>query len=135
MENDYIVAKFNQQGHLISLYDKNEVRELIPKGQAGNKLQLYDDIPLYWDAWDVEMYHLNTGKDAGTAKAKIGEVGPLRATLVVKHALTANSTAVQTIVLTASSPRLDFHTEVEWHENRVLLVRIPIRREMYFLRT
>ncbi|KAI8597961.1 glycosyl hydrolases family 38 N-terminal domain-containing protein, partial [Dissophora ornata] len=121
MENEYIVAKFNQQGHLIGLYDKNEVRELIPEGQAGNKLRLYDDMPLFWDAWDVEMYHLNTGKDAGTAKAKIGEVGPLRATLVVKHALTANSTAVQTIVLTASSPRLDFHTEVEWHESRVLL--------------
>ncbi|KAG0368052.1 Glycoside hydrolase, 38 vacuolar alpha mannosidase [Gamsiella multidivaricata] len=121
MENDWIIAKFNQQGHLISLFDKNEMRELVPEGQAGNKMKFYEDIPLYWDAWDVEIYHLNTGKNAGTSNAKIKEVGPLCAALVVKHALSENSTAVQTIVLTAASPRLDFHMNVEWHENRVLL--------------
>ncbi|KAG0012639.1 Glycoside hydrolase, 38 vacuolar alpha mannosidase [Entomortierella chlamydospora] len=121
LENDWVAAKFNKQGHLISLFDKQEDRELVPKGHAGNKLKLFDDIPLYWDAWDVEIYHLNTGRDAGKGKARIGEVGPLRATLVVKYALSENSTAVQTIVLTAVSPRLDFHTEVDWHENRVFL--------------
>ncbi|KAG0307665.1 hypothetical protein BGZ98_010134 [Dissophora globulifera] len=121
LENDFVVAKFNTSGHLISFFDKSDVRELVPQGQAGNKMKLFEDVPLFWDAWDVEMYHLNTGKDAGTAKARIEEVGPLRATLVVKHALSENSTAVQTIVLTASSPRLDFHTEVEWHENRTFL--------------
>ncbi|KAG0004825.1 Glycoside hydrolase, 38 vacuolar alpha mannosidase [Modicella reniformis] len=121
LENHFVSAKFNQQGHLISFYDKVEGRDLIPKGQAGNKMKFFEDQPLYWDAWDVEIYHLNTGRDAGTSKARMGEVGPLRATLIVKHALSENSTAVQTIVLTATSPRLDFHMEVEWHENRMML--------------
>ncbi|KAF9113409.1 Glycoside hydrolase, 38 vacuolar alpha mannosidase [Mortierella sp. AM989] len=121
LENEWVTAKFNQQGHLISFFDKQEVRELIPEGQVGNKLKFFEDIPLFWDAWDVEIYHLNTGRDAGTGKARISEIGPLRATLIVKHTLSENSTAVQTIVLTAASPRLDFHTEVEWHENRVFL--------------
>ena len=26
----------------------------------GNKLLLFDDQPLYWDAWDVMDYHLET---------------------------------------------------------------------------
>ncbi|KAF9193219.1 Glycoside hydrolase, 38 vacuolar alpha mannosidase [Haplosporangium sp. Z 767] len=121
LENDWVVAKFNHQGHLVSLYDKHEVRELVPEHQAGNKLQLYDDVPLFWEAWDVEVYHLNTGKAAGTARARIGETGPLRATIIVEHTLSKTSTAVQTIVLTATSPRLDFHMTVDWHENRVLL--------------
>ncbi|KAF9897474.1 Glycoside hydrolase, 38 vacuolar alpha mannosidase, partial [Lobosporangium transversale] len=121
LENSWIVAKFNQQGHLIGLYDKQEVRELIPEGQAGNRLKFFEDVPLYWDAWDVEIYHLNTGRNAGTAKARIEEVGPLRATIIVNHTLSENSTAVQSIVLSAVSPRLDFHMEVEWHENRVIL--------------
>ncbi|KAG9063638.1 Glycoside hydrolase, 38 vacuolar alpha mannosidase [Linnemannia hyalina] len=121
LDNDFIIAKFNQQGHLISLYDKHETRELIPKGQAGNQLKLYEDVPLYWEAWDVEMYHLNTGKPAGTGKARIGEVGPLRATIIVEHRLTDHSTASQTIVLTAATPRLEFHMEADWHENRKLL--------------
>ncbi|KAF9960191.1 Glycoside hydrolase, 38 vacuolar alpha mannosidase [Mortierella alpina] len=117
LENDQVIAKFNQRGHLISLFDKNEIRELVPEGQAGNKLQLYSDVPLFWEAWDVEMYHLNTGKDAGPGRARIGEVGPLRATIIVEHALTKTSTAVQTIVLMAASPRLDFHTTVDWNES------------------
>lgn len=124
MENEFVITKFNKHGHLISLYDKHEERELIPHGQAGNKLKFFEDIPLFWDGWDVEMYHLNTGKDAGTAHARINEVGPLRATLVVKHTLSKTSTAVQTITLTAGSPRLDFHMDVEWHESRVFLVRL-----------
>ncbi|OAQ30725.1 glycoside hydrolase family 38 protein [Linnemannia elongata AG-77] len=121
LDNDFIIAKFNQQGHLISLYDKHETRELIPNGQPGNQLKLYEDVPLYWEAWDVEMYHLNTGKPAGSGKARIGEVGPLRATIIVEHRLTDHSTASQTIVLTAASPRLEFHMEADWHENRKLL--------------
>ncbi|KAF9572872.1 Glycoside hydrolase, 38 vacuolar alpha mannosidase [Mortierella alpina] len=121
LENDQVIVKFNQRGHLISFFDKNEVRELVPEGQGGNKLQLYSDVPLYWEAWDVEMYHLNTGKDAGPGRARIGEVGPLRATIIVEHALTKTSTAVQTIILTADSPRLDFQTTVDWNEGRTLL--------------
>lgn len=125
LDNDFIIAKFNQQGHLISLYDKHEARELVPEGQAGNQLKLYEDVPLYWEAWDVEIYHLNTGKPAGPGKARICEVGPLRATIIVEHKLTDHSTASQTIVLTAASPRLEFHMEADWHENRKLLVCRP----------
>ncbi|KAF9200680.1 Glycoside hydrolase, 38 vacuolar alpha mannosidase [Haplosporangium sp. Z 27] len=121
MENDWVTAKFNQQGQLISFFDKQDERELIPEGHAGNKLKLFEDIPLYWDAWDVEIYHLNTGRTVENSKARIGEVGPLRSTIVVKYAISEKSTAVQTIALTATSPRLDFHTEVEWHENRTFL--------------
>ncbi|KAG0213254.1 Glycoside hydrolase, 38 vacuolar alpha mannosidase [Mortierella sp. GBA30] len=121
LENERVVVKFNQRGHLVSFFDKQEMRELIPEGQVGNKLQLYDDAPLFWEAWDIEIYHLNTGKDAGQGRARIGEVGPLRATIIVEHALSKTSTAVQTIVLTAVSPRLDFHTIVYWKESRTLL--------------
>ena len=124
MENNWIRATFDLQGRLISLYDPNEMRELIPKGQQGNKMKLFEDIPLYWEAWDVEVYHLNTGKDAGPGKARLGEVGPLKASITVEYKLTATSTAVQTIVLTAASPRLEFHTTADWHESRTLLVRI-----------
>lgn len=26
----------------------------------GNQFVLFDDVPLYWDAWDVMDYHLET---------------------------------------------------------------------------
>lgn len=35
-------------------------REAISEGCLGNQFVLFDDIPLYWDAWDVMDYHLQT---------------------------------------------------------------------------
>ena len=36
-------------------------REGTHMGQ-GNQLVLFDDVPLYWDAWDTMDYHLETGR-------------------------------------------------------------------------
>lgn len=35
-------------------------REAISEGCFGNQFVVFDDIPLYWDAWDVMDYHLQT---------------------------------------------------------------------------
>jgi len=35
-------------------------REAVNPGSPMNQLVLYDDVPLYWDAWDVMDYHLET---------------------------------------------------------------------------
>ncbi|KAG0340515.1 Glycoside hydrolase, 38 vacuolar alpha mannosidase [Podila horticola] len=121
LENEWISAKFNNEGQLVGLFDKREARELVPPGEIGNKLKLYDDVPPYWLNWDIEVYHLNTGRKAGTAQARIGQIGPLRATIVVEHKLSETSSATQTIVLTAISPRIEFHMKVNWEEVQTLL--------------
>ena len=35
-------------------------RESIHPNHVGNQFVLFDDIPLYWDAWDVMDYHMET---------------------------------------------------------------------------
>ena len=35
-------------------------REVIAAGNPGNQFVMFDDIPLFWDAWDVMEYHLET---------------------------------------------------------------------------
>ena len=35
-------------------------REAIAEGSLGNQLVLFDDVPLFWDAWDVMHYHMET---------------------------------------------------------------------------
>ena len=42
-------------------------RNAVAKGQFCNQFVLFDDVPLYWDAWDVMDYHLETRSD-GTVK-------------------------------------------------------------------
>lgn len=32
----------------------------MPDSCPGNQFVMFDDVPLYWDAWDVMDYHLQT---------------------------------------------------------------------------
>ncbi len=53
----------------------------------GNQFVMFDDLPLFWDAWDVMEYHLETRVAVTTTGdkqcASIEETGPLRAALKV----------------------------------------------------
>ena len=48
-------ASFDTCGRLLSLWDERVGRQLVPEGQRGNLLRYYEDLPLFWDAWDVEV--------------------------------------------------------------------------------
>ena len=52
------------KGRLSSLIDRHLDRELILPGVGAETagLMMYDDYPLKFDAWDVEIYHLNAGR-------------------------------------------------------------------------
>ena len=128
-----------QGGHILSLLDVELQRELIPPGKAGHRFILYDDQPLYWDAWDVEIYHLETPQELGQGKTTIADRGPLRVGLMVEHKISEQSWIKTMITLDAYVPDgstggfksplnyLQFECEVEWHENRRFLkVEFPI---------
>jgi alpha-mannosidase len=121
LENSFIKARFSDRGQLISLYDKRVNRELIPEGSVAHQLQLFEDIPLDWDAWDVEVYHLEKYKNFTDATVNILEMGPVVASLEIKYNLTLGSSAVIVVSLSSLSPRLDFHAKVDWRENRRFL--------------
>lgn len=46
-----------KDGRIVSLFDVHLKRELIPEGQTGGFI-IYEDQPANWDAWDVDVYHL-----------------------------------------------------------------------------
>lgn len=47
-------------------------REAIAEGAVGNQFVLFDDVPLYWDAWDVMDYHLETRCGVGRTWGRRG---------------------------------------------------------------
>lgn len=59
-------ATVNPWGQVVSLLVAGDDRDVFLKADGtqllGNQLVLYDDEPLYWDAWDVMDYHLETPK-------------------------------------------------------------------------
>lgn len=128
LENDSVRAVFARDGGLTSLFEKATQRESIEPGKIGNRFVLYDDQPNNWDAWDVDVFHLEKRIDlAGANECRVVEHGPLRAAIAFTYQINPNCTVEQTVSLTAISPRLDFYNEVEWHENRKFLkVEFPL---------
>ncbi|KAI8851831.1 galactose mutarotase-like domain-containing protein [Chytridium lagenaria] len=125
--NNFVKVVLDTNGRIISLFDNVESRELIPEGHVANSFKLFDDVCGYWDAWDVEVYHLEKGWDAKLGDAKIVEFGPLRVVVLAKHPITSKSWIEQKIILTPFSPVITFETKVNWHENRTQLkVEFPV---------
>lgn len=133
LENSYIRAEINKNGQVTSLVLADQPDQDVfrtPEGSqcAGNQLMIYDDIPLYWDAWDTMEYHLETGKilnekQSGCILSEIQviENTPVMVRLEWKMKISEVSVLNQEISLSAVNPYLTFHTHVNWHENRKFL--------------
>ncbi|KAJ3065887.1 Alpha-mannosidase 2C1, partial [Rhizoclosmatium hyalinum] len=122
VENNFIIAKFDKHGRLVSLLEKSTKHETIAPDHLGNVFKLFEDIPIYFDAWDIEAYHLEKGWDADLGLVTIEEAGPLRVVLFVKHPLTELSWLEQRIIITAADGLIEFENKVDWRENRICLV-------------
>jgi alpha-mannosidase len=126
-ENEKIRAVFRRDGRLTSLFDKRAGRESIAPGEDANLFVLYDDVPNNWDAWDVDIFHLEKFDLVGGAvSARVLESGPLRSAVEFQYQFGNGSTITQVISLTAVSARLDFACQVEWCEkHKFLKVEFP----------
>ncbi|MEM9813567.1 MAG: glycoside hydrolase family 38 C-terminal domain-containing protein, partial [Pseudomonadota bacterium] len=127
LENDLLRLEFDADAVLTRIYDKRTNREVLAEGQAGNRLQAFEDRPISWDAWDIDAFFEDRGEVIGGLLAfDVIETGPLRASLRIERAF-RSSRVTQEIRLSAASPRIDFVTEVDWHETHILLkVAFPV---------
>jgi alpha-mannosidase len=55
LENDFLRVELNEAGDIISLYDKANGRPIMPAGSIANQWQAFEDRPLDWDAWDIDI--------------------------------------------------------------------------------
>ncbi|KAI0594457.1 glycosyl hydrolases family 38 N-terminal domain-containing protein [Biscogniauxia sp. FL1348] len=130
MENDQLTVRV-ERGCVTSLYDRKAGREIITEGGKANQLVIFDDKPLYWQAWDVEVYHLDTRKEVPYGETKIYEDKEHRVS-VVTEAKVGESSSVKTILsLTAAFEGQQSYVEctayVDWHETmKFLKVEFPI---------
>lgn len=118
-------------GAITSLYDISADRELIPKGRKAAQLVLFDDKPLYWQAWDVEVYHLQSREELQPSKVVISEDGPHRVSLDIETKISDQSWIKTTISLPAvvgSAPSsIEIDAEIEWQETmKFLKVEFPV---------
>ena len=120
LANEHLRAELGEDGTVLSLVDRATGREAL--AAPGNRLELYDDRPVAFEAWDIDPFHLETRQDCPPATSyEVVTDSPLRAEVAFERAIGEASTMRQVVRLDAGSRRLEFHTEIDWHEERTLL--------------
>ncbi|KZL71797.1 glycosyl hydrolase family 38 domain-containing protein [Colletotrichum incanum] len=128
-----------EKGCITALFDRRAKRQVL-SGRA-NKFVIFDDKPIYWQAWDVEVFHLETREELQSSITFISEKTPLRVSVVTETKISDVSSIKTTISLPAafddgdddgddddgSHSYVECTAEVDWHETmRFLKVEFPV---------
>lgn len=126
-ENEYYSVVFDDQMEICSLIEKQTGKEFIREGQTGNQLVTYEDRPMNWDNWDIDVYYQKKPYFADSvSEVRVLEDGPVRKTLEIIKQF-SDSVVTQKIHLYNVLPRIDFETHADWKNNNVLLrVNFPV---------
>jgi alpha-mannosidase len=127
MENELLHVRWDERGLLTSIWDKVAGREVLASGLVGNLLQLHDDNPARWDAWDLDIEYLNDRVDLiELSRLKIEISGGLRGAVRLTREF-GHSRFSQLMVLDAASRVLRFECDVDWQEeHKMLKVAFPV---------
>lgn len=121
LETPYYVVELDGKRPVLRLYDKTYQREVLKPGEKGNLLRMYEDKPIYYDNWDIDIYYTEKYWDVTDVQSlRWTEMGPVRATLEVERKV-SNSLIRQKIHFYAHSRRIDFESYVDWHDHQHLL--------------
>ncbi|TAK59688.1 MAG: alpha-mannosidase, partial [Bacteroidetes bacterium] len=137
LENEFFKVVVDQSsGWLKSIIDKRNGKELL--SGEGNRLQLLEDKPRAWDAWNIGL--TGTEYPSKFRSIEIIEQGPVRVTLRIKRDYLKPGTKkdfptedfpssffTQDILLYDGIDRIDFKTDVDWWEKKTMLkVAFPL---------
>ncbi len=125
LETPFYKIRWDDQGHLVSVYDKDFSREVL--AGEGNVLEIFEDKPLNYDAWDVDIFYPQKRETATVETvAKLLECGPLRTKLLFTYKYNL-STFYQEWVFYSQCRRIDFFTRALWQEDhRFLKAAFPV---------
>ncbi len=128
LENGLVRAAIDATGRITSFFDKRNRRETVKSGCVANQMALFEDHPRAYDAWNLDIYHLDYRREVGEAiSASVVDQGGLRGNIRVETAISAVSSMSQTISLDARSCRLNFDVVTDWHEDsQMLKVEFPL---------
>ena len=137
IENEYFkIIVDSDNGWIKSIYDKINNKEIL--AGEGNRLQLLEDKPTAWDAWNIGWTGIEFPMNF--KKIEVKENGPVRTVLSVYHDYLKpgvvkdfptenfpNSFFRQDIILYKGIDRIDFLTDVDWWEDKTMLkVEFPL---------
>lgn len=121
LETPFYTITLNEIGQLSSVYDKLARREVLKPGEPANVLQVFEDKPLKYDAWDIDIFYQDKMLVIDDLQEiTVLEQGPLRGVVKLVYHY-QDSTVEQYLTVYKDHPRIDFKTRILWHEHQQLL--------------
>jgi len=128
VETPLYKIRWNEDGQLEQLYDREMGREVFGREEVGNVIQTFLDYPNEWEAWDLdEDYRDHPLNVFQSDSVKVIASGPV-CTILRVVLKSKESRLSQDIYFYQHLRRIDFCTTVDWHERRtVLKVAFPVQ--------
>jgi len=120
LETEYYLLQWNKKGQLTRIYDKENKKEVLIKSGLGNRLQLFEDKPMNYNAWDIDIFYQEKGRDLVADSIKIIALNQLFASVEFVYTI-GTSKVIQVMKVYNKSRRIDFITKVDWKEREQLL--------------
>jgi alpha-mannosidase len=122
LETPFYRIAFDAAGRITGLRDLKRNRELVSPGGLFNSLITAEDVPVFWDAWDIDAdWTRHIAEETNLLSTEVAADGPVCFRLRRTYRIGSASTLKQDMVCYAGNPRIDFETKVEWRERRRLL--------------
>ena len=113
LETPFYTVVFDENGMIARLYDKKNDREVLKPDQKGNRMVMYEDKPMCFDNWDIDMYYTEKGWEVSNlSRFEWTDLGPLCVSIELERTI-SNSLIRQTITFYADSAVIRFDTYVD----------------------
>lgn len=120
VETDNYYIEWNKFGELVSIKDLVNQREVLTEKGRGNYFKLYEDKPMDYDAWDIDLYYVEKFENLKAKKIKVIENNALF-TKVEFYYEFGKSNLLQEMILEKDNRNILFKTKVDWKERQQLL--------------
>jgi alpha-mannosidase len=118
LENKFIRVSIGENGVINSIFDKEKNFETV---KFANKLLMWEDMPINWEAWDINHYYRET-KPEQAQRVSLEIVGDNGHLVGIEQIMSiGNSTIVQEITLSSDSREIRIENTVDWKEEHKLL--------------
>jgi len=119
-ENDSYILEIDSSGRILRLFDKRIGRELLSKDAVCNEFQIFEDVPLLYENWEISNYYKEKCKILNDiADISIIDEGCRKGFKIEQKY--HNSTITQYIYLYDTIERIDVKNVIDWHEQRQLV--------------